>query len=224
MFRKRHSLKIRISSIVICFLMLLSLMPFLSESFYVDAASRYRMTTYNKVIKIGSTVYCAGAKGIYMVTLKNGKIRSKSLLVQAKKPFGAYTYIGEMRKAGNYIYYLHGSEGTLWTIRRVNVKTKTTKYYTSVGEQRYFGYVINNGRLYFDKPYYDRNYNYRSSVQSMSLNGGAIKKAPSVIPVMTAKDSNARGYTVYIKQKGRYAKDYLKTPKGTFYLGTAKIR
>lgn len=39
---------------------------------------------------------------------------------------------------------------------------------------------------------------------------------------MPTKKSNASGYSVSIRKKNGYYRDYLKTPKGTFCLG--KIR
>ena len=221
---KKMNRLVRSALIALCFIVAMSFMPVMSGEFTAHAASgTVKMTTYDEVIKIKNTVYCAGAKGIYKVKLKNGKVKSKKLIVKAANPlFGPYTYIGEMKKKGNYIYYMHASEGTLWTLLRVNIKTGKEKTLISFNEQKYFGYVIKNKKIYYDDQDGSDEYNIKANVYSMKLNGTGKKKA-SVKPLMKQKKTNKKGYSIVIKQKGRYAKDYLKTPKGKFYLGKVKI-
>ena len=221
--RKRNRL-IRPAFVILSMIITLAFMPLISDDFTAHAAGgTVKMTTYNQVIKVKNTVYCAGAKGIYKVKLKNGKVKTKKLIVKAANPlFGAYTYVGHMKKKGGYIYYTHGSEGTLWNFNRVNIKSGKKKHLADTGEQKYYGYVIKNKKIYFDYQDGSDDYEIKANVISMKLNGSS-KKRSSVKPKMTVKDSNAKGYSVVIKQKGSYAKDYLKTPKGKFYLGKVKI-
>jgi hypothetical protein len=53
----------------------------------------------------------------------------------------------------------------------------------------------------------------------MKLNG-KDKKKTSTKPVMKYSKSNAKGYSVVMKEKGRKVITYLKTPKGKFKLGS----
>ena len=211
-------------AITLCLIIAVAFVPLLSEDYAAHAASgKVKMTTYNEVIKINNTVYCAGAKGIYKVKLKNGRIKSKKLLTRASTPMsGGYTYIYYMKKKGGYIYYIHATEGTFWTLFRVNEKTGKRQKIADFGEQHYFGYVIKGKKIYYDEPLYDEDYNVKTNVLSINLNGSSPKKS-SVKPNMKSKSSNKKGYSVVIKDTGKYSKDYLKTPAGKFYLGKVKV-
>lgn len=187
-----------------------------------SSSGKVYMTSYTKVIKDGNTFYCAGARGLYKITLADGKIQSKTLIGSVMNPrFGAYTYIGNMKRFGNYIYYTIGCEGTLWTMMRANINTGKTQEIGEFNEQIYWGYVIKNNKIYFD----DSNYSEHGPVKnliSMNLDGSGRKKT-SVIPIMKNADSNAGGYSMIFKESNEYALDYLKTPSGTFYLGKTGI-
>lgn len=221
--RKRNRLT-RPAFVILSLIITLAFMPLISDDFTAHAAGgTVSSTTYNEVIKSGNTVYCAGAKGIYKVKLKKGKVKSKKLIAKAANPLaGAYTYVGHMKKKGGYIYYLHSSEGTLFSLNRVNIKSKKRQFLLSTNDQRYFGYVLKGKKIYIDYQDGSDDYNIRPNVISMKLNGSG-KKHSSVRPMMKTKTSNKKGYSVIIQQKGAYAKDYLKTPKGKFYLGKARI-
>ena len=121
-----------------------------------------------------------------------------------------------MKKKGNYLYYVHGSEGTYWELQRTNVKTGKTK---TLGKMC-TDYAIRNGKIYGEfwkvtdddeKPYY----------RVMKMNG-KNKKKTSKKPAMKTKKTNAKGYSVKYKERGSYVKTYLKTPKKTYYLGKSK--
>ena len=59
------------------------------------------------------------------------------------------------------------------------------------------------------------------SYKVMKLNGKSKKKT-KIKPAEKNKKTNARGYSMKYKKKGKYVKTYLKTPKGTYYLGKIK--
>ena len=64
---------------------------------------------------------------------------------------------------------------------------------------------------------------FHAKLKKMKLNGKS-KKSTKVKPIMKSKNRNkaAKGYSVKMKYSNGYIKDYLKTPKGKYYLG--KIR
>ncbi len=208
----------RIVSIAVTLMMIMTLLPL--QVFATDSVS---MTTYNQVIKSGNTAYCSGAGGIYKVSLKNGRAVKVKRIYKGEVFGGAYRSATNMKKKGNNIYFL------IWTetypaaqIKKVNTKNAKTKALT--GYVDYIaGYAIKDKKIYFSKEvdYIDDYTVYKT--KSMNLNGTS-KKTVSVKVSMKSKKSNVSGYRTIVKKKGKYAVDYLKTPKGKFYLGKTKIK
>ena len=230
MYKDNRSLSRRLIMIVLCASIMVSFMPFLSDSFRADAAGTVSMTVYDQVIKSGNTVYCIGAKGIYKVKLRKGRVRSVKLLT--KDPYWfEFPSLRHMKKKGKYLYFMFGSSGAygpyqyVESIERVSVRGGKAKILAKVGDQRYFGYVIKGSHIYYDKAvffgdsYFDENGVIHPNVKSMALNGKKKKSSPSVIPVMKTAKSNAKGYRAIVKGGRGNTRDYLRTPKGTFLLG-----
>ena len=201
-----------------CILVLAVAISFMPVSAFAGSSTA-KMTAYDQVLKYGSNVYCAGAGAIYKVKVKNGKVVKVKRLVKGEAPFGAYTYFQAMKKYGGNIYYRMGSEGTMGTLWRVNYRTGKVKQLATTG----YGadYAIKNKRIYYYKIHYT-DYDEKMVKRSMKLNG-KNKKKTSTKPVLKVKKSNASGYSIKIKEKNGYCRDYLKTPKGTFYLGKIKL-
>ena len=178
------------------------------------------MTTYDQVIKNGNTVYCAGAAGIYKAKVKGGKLKSKKLFYKTYGSFGAYSHISAMSLNRDSIYFIEGTEGTLSSIMRKNTDgTGKGTLLDSVHETS--GYAISDDTIYYDTVYYDDYDEPHLINMRMALNGSS-KQETSIGPAMTRVKTNENGYTRKIKVKGKYCKDYLVTPKGTFYLGKSK--
>ena len=202
-------MKKKIAAFVLSLAIAVSFMP--ANTF---AASTAKMTSYDQVIKSGSTVYCAGAEGIYKVKVKKGKVVSKKRLVDAES-FGAYSYYSGMKKKGKYIYTQSSSEGTLFSLVRVRTSNGKCKTLASANDKGEINYAIKKSKIYY-KP------SYGGAKKAMKLNG-KNKKKTSVKPVMKHRKSNAKGYKVIMKEKGSRVITYLKTPKGKFRLGSHRI-
>ena len=199
-----------------------------SDEMYQNGATLYAhwkplpaaTTVYDDVLKTGNTVYCAGASGIYKAKLKKGKMKSAKRIYRSYSPmFGAYSYISAMSLNGSYLYFFEGSEGVLKSLCRVKTDGKGKKHLADTWESRY-GYAISNNRIYYDEGPADEDYSEEVLV-CMKLNGSE-QHSTDIIPKMTQKKTSAKGYSVKIKRAGKYYKDYLKTPKGTFLLGKCK--
>ncbi len=141
----RHSWK-RALVTAICLFVIAAFLP-ISPASYAGGTTKVKMTVYTQVIKSGHTAYCSGAKGIYKVKLKNGRVKSKTMLVKD-------TYVGEMKKKGKYIYYITGSEGDVCHLCRVNIKTKKRATLITCYAPVYAGFVIKNNRIYIDEEGY----------------------------------------------------------------------
>lgn len=205
---KRKSAIKKLAACVMAMAIAVSFMP--ASAF--AASKTVSMTAYNQVYKTGSTYYCAGASGIYKVKVKNGKVKSKKRIVKNDWVGGPYSYYDGMKKKGKYLYYRVGSEGTWGTVNRVKLSGGKEKELAITG---YHGdYAIKGKKIYFDKM--DDEENVMKRV--MKLNGTDKKKTSTKAKIKTKK-SNTSGYSMKIKEKGEVVKDYLRTPKGTFYLG-----
>lgn len=191
------------------------------------------MTVYDDVIKSGNTLYCNTAAGIYKVKVRNGKVRSKKLLVEG--PGIEDSYIN-MKLKGKYLYFIVRdveNREKLWRVKtstgRVQVLTKWI-YGEDMDPPGSLAYVIKGQKIYYrwNAPW-DAKAPYKSNVV-MKLNGKGKKKSGRMI-YMADKKSNTRKYSVrtkLVRTKLDYnprttftvtAKCYLKTPKKTYYLG-----
>ena len=200
--------------IAICFLAMIIAVAFMPSSAF--AASKVKMTTYDQVYKTGNTVYCAGAGNtIYKVKVKNGKVKSKKQL--RKKDFwcmGDYTYVNAMKKKGNYLYFRLWTEGSISYLARINISTGKDKILMTNSVD----YAIKGKKIYAS---FEDEETGKVSYNVMKLNGKSKKKT-KIKPAEKNKKTNARGYSMKYKKKGKYVKTYLKTPKGTYYLGKIK--
>lgn len=189
-------------------------------------AKTVKMSVYNDVLKSGDTVYCAGYKGLYKVKLKKDKVKSVKLIV--KEPNDATCH---MRKNGKYLYYVFDCYQVVefWGVNTSNGESESLGGGSSE-DYWYFvdgdwDYVIKDNRIYctWDDINYDNSGNeYTVKRKQVMKMDGSKKKKTSVKAVMKEKKSNAKGYSLKIKKTKKYYKDYLKTPKGTFYLGKAE--
>lgn len=207
--KRKYFLK-RLVAIAMVFTIAVSLLP-LTESY--AATKTVSMKVYDQVIKSGNTLYCAGAEGLYKVTLsKSGKVKSKKLLVKGET-FGNYSYICGMKKYGNFIYYFSGTEGTVGYFKRVNISTKKQK--TLLTENDEVGGVtvaIKNKKIY---------YKYDTGKRKVMNLNGTSKKNSKITPKMKYLKTNKKGYSVIMKEKkrgdGYLVTTYLKTPSGKKY-------
>lgn len=197
---------------MLCLIALVVAVAFMPATVFAASGS-VKAVTYAHVYKSGKTAYCAGETGIYKVTLKKGKLKKKKRIVKS----GEFSHIFSFKKKGKYIYYEDWTEGTLAYIRRAKTSGGKVKTLASVEELE--DYVVKGNKIYYSCYDYDKGDKLVYKV--MKLNGKK-KKSTSVRPVQVSRESNAAGYTVITKYSGRYVKDYLKTPKGTFYLGEYK--
>lgn len=204
-------MKKKLSILVLSFVIAVAFVPA-----YAFADTAPAMKAYDQVLKSGSTVYCGGAAGIYKVKVKKGKVKSKKLIYKSYAPFDNYSYIGSMYKKGKYIYFMLWTEGTLCYLKRVSTSGKSKKLASL--EESCYGYSIGGNRIFYDTYDWDRD---APSFMEMNLDGTG-KKASSVRANATVAKTNAKGYKAVIKKNGQYLKDYLKTPKGTYYLGKIK--
>ena len=202
--------------IIACFVILAVAVAFMPVMSFA-ASKTVKMTVYNQVYKTGNTVYCGGAKGLYKVTLKKGKVKKAKVLCKYASLFGAYSYIGGIKKKGKYIYFTGGSEGTYWTIMRVKTSGKGLKQLAGISTSEY---VIKGKKIYYVD--YDWDDDEKELYYSMKLNGKSKHRTSTKVKMKT-KRSNAAKYSVIMKEYKGYAYDYLKTPKGTFFLGKVLI-
>ena len=200
--------------ILMCIMVIATAVAFMPTSAFA-AGKTVKMTTYN-VYKTGSTAYCAGDSGIYKVKVKNGKVMSKKRLVKSE----AHSYIYSLKKKGNYLYFSNGTEGTVTYICRVKTTGGKVKVLACVNEM--FGFAIKGKKIYYSYCDWDeKNDTEKEACKVMNLNGKG-KKSTNVRPYNKARTSNVKGYSVKSKTKGAYVRDYLKTPKRTYYLGKSK--
>lgn len=179
------------------------------------ASPKVKMTTYYGAVKSGNVVYCASPGwGIYKATVKNGKVVKKKWLLKETYAWWEGTDIGDMKKKGNYLYFIEYTEGTVSHLVRLNVKNgkcKTIAHNVSA-------YAIKGKKIYAEITNPDT---LKKSYRVMKLNGKSKKKT-SVKPVMKTKYS-CKGYSTSYKQKGNYIRTYLKTPKGKYYIGKVRL-
>jgi len=196
-----------------CIMVLAVAVSFMPISTFA-ATKSVKMMTYDQVLKTGSTAYCCGAEGVYRVKLSNGKVVSKKLL--HKDPsYGDYSHCEGMKKKNGYIYYQITSEGTLYYLARVKASGGKYKTLAKLNDQGQVQYAIKGSKIYYKG-------DYGKTKKVMNLNGTGKKKT-KVKAVTKHKNSNAKGYKVIMKQKGSKAITYLKTPKGTYKLGSHRI-
>lgn len=198
--------------VIVCLTVLVVAVAMMPASAF--AASKAKMSTY-QVIKSGNTVYCAGeGDSIYKVKVKDGKVTGKKRILKGDFAMGDYSYVWGMKKKGGYLYYVMGSEGTWSELRRISTSGgKSKKLAENPGS-----FAIKKNKLYVEL--WDE-MNDTVKYRVMKLNG-KNKKKTSVHPVTKKKETNAKGYSVKYKESGKYIKTYLKTPKGSFYLGKSR--
>lgn len=183
------------------------------------ASKTVSSTTYDQVVKSGNTAYCAGAYAIYKVKLsKSGKVKKVTRIVNGGTVWDSGTrMIRHMMKKGKYLYYVdYGAcDGSATNLKRVNTETKKTKKLVFT-DNVFYGYAIKDKKLFAK---YDSD--GKAIKRSMKLNGKSKKKTSKKIVMKTHK-SNKKGYSMKYKDVNGYVEAYLKTPKGTFYLGKTK--
>lgn len=216
----RNSAFRRFGIIMLSLAIVFTCIPWASQGFSAHAApKKVKSTAYNQVIKKGYTAYVAGASGIYKVRLVKGKLKSKKVLVKAEGTYWGSSYASSMYKGRKYLYYAMGTNGTGFSIWRISLKSGKKKLLASIVESpNYCDFVIKGKKIYYSEY---RGSNWSLQNRQMSLNGKSKKKS-RYKAVQTTKVSNKKGYKVITKQKGNYYRDYIKTPKGTFYLGKVK--
>ena len=200
-------------NVLVCIMVLAVAVAFMPVGAFAETQTA-RMTSYT-VCKDGNTVYCAGESGIYKVRFSKGKVKSKKRLVKSAE----YNHIYTLAKKGEYVYFQNWTKGTMSSIKRV--KTSGGKAKTLVTVNELYNFAISGKKIYYSYCDYDSNYNEVTHCMVMNLNGKG-KKSTTIQAESTQKTSNAKGYRVNTKKQGKYAKDYLKTPKGTVYLGKSK--
>lgn len=197
---------------------------FMPSPAYAQTAKQTKMY---EVYKVKNTVYCCGDTGLYKLKVKSGKVVSKTRLVKADQ----YSPIFQLHKKGKYIYYLAGTSGTTSYICRVKIKTKKRQTLANLGDYGN-GFSIDGKWIYYAKsnPKFDESefdYDYLSEEEliaqsqikmRMRLNGND-KQRTGVSCDPKYKRSNKDGYKVVRRYKEDCCKEYLKTPKGKFYLG-----
>lgn len=209
---------------IIAVLMAVMLLAVFAPATVFATSDSVYMTGYDQVIKKKNTVYCAGTGGIYRVILKNGKVKSKKRIVKNEYAFAPKSYQCAMRLKGNYLYFLSGGEGTggsLCRVRSSGGKVKRLATNIPLSDQ-YFKYAIKGTKIYYYTYKLDEDYNIAGIARRMMSLNGKNKSKTSKKAVLKHKKRNVKGYSVRIKTSGSYYKDYLKTPKGSFYLGKAK--
>lgn len=204
--------------VIACLLALFVAVSFMPQP--ASAATKtVKSTTYDQVVKSGNTAYCAGANALYKVKLtKNGKVKKVTCTYKGGPAWDKKArLIRNMKKKGKYLYYVDfgGSDGSVTYLKRMNTATKKSKKIVFT-DNMFYGYAIKKGKLY--AKYHDDD---KVVKKSMKLNGKSKKKTSKKI-VMKTKKSNAKGYSMKYKAKKGYIKAYLKTPKGTYYLGKTK--
>ena len=196
--------------ILACIMVLAIAVAFMPANTFA-ASKTATMKAYDQVIKSGNTVYCAGAEGLYKVKVKKGKVVSKKVISRAES-FGAYSYYSGMKKKGSYIYAQVSTEGTPYYIDRIKTSSGAYTTLASANDQGPIDYAIKGKKIYYKA--------YDSSTKRVMKLNGKNKKKSSTKPIMKHKKSNAKGYSVIMKEKGDKVVTYLKTPKGKFKLGS----
>ncbi len=168
------------------------------------AASKVRMTVYDQVIKSGNYVYCpAEGDGFYKVRMQEDEVVQDGVqrLVRTHFVRGGYTYNMHMKKMGKYLYYIEGSEGTYYKLRRVNLTTGKRQMVANYGTE----YAIRGHKIYaqISKDNWEDSYT-RYRVMKMD---GKNKKKTSARPAMKTKRSNVKGYSV------SYVEHWVKEPE-----------
>lgn len=177
------------------------------------AASKLNRTVYDQVVKKGSYIYCAGeGSAIYKVKVKDDKVVSKKKIVKSKETYGAWSYISGMSKYGKYIYYFQYTEGTKRWFKRVKISTGKVNKLPSMSQY-----------AFKKKMMYTMDWKGDKKVYLKMTPSGKNPKKTKVHASNTFRDTNVKGYSVRYKEKKGYARTYLKTPAGTFYLGKSKI-
>lgn len=203
----------RIMSFLMVLLIAVAFLPAQASA----ASGKVKMTGYDQVLKSGNTVYCAGAEGIYQVGVDNaGKVTSTRLL-HRRETMGGYSYFYGMKLKGKYLYVQYMTEGTPYGLSRVHVATGKFKTIATENDKGSVEYAIKGKKIY-----YKAQDSKKGKV--MKLNGKSKKKTSSK-PKMKHEKSNAYGYTLIITEEElpdyEYrATTYLKTPAGTFKLGS----
>ncbi|MBR2674888.1 MAG: hypothetical protein IKE52_05480 [Mogibacterium sp.] len=182
------------------------------------STSELRSTVYTDVVKKGSTAYCVGSSGLYKVKLKKGRVKSVKRMIK----FDRYEKAWYINKKGKYIYLQWYGMAPGGSLGRINIKTGKKNYYGWTYESN--GFVIVGNRIYYDT-HHDAEYKNGRLIKdhywectSETLNG-KDKKSEDIKLSVKWKKSNVKKYRVITKDDGDYKKDYIKTPKGTFYLG-----
>ena len=199
--------------IIACMIVLAVAVAFMPVMSFA-ASKTVKMTSYEQVIKSGNTAYCAGARGLYKVTLKKGKVKKVKILYSTGRTWFEGSQLSAMKKKGNYIYFVlvSGIDCQLYRIKTSGKKRKLL----ATGYDSFVDYAIKGKKIYYGCCTDDWDENYVTRV--MKLNGKS-KKRTSVTPVLKIKNSNKSGYKMIYRTKGSYVQDFLKTPKGKFYLG-----
>ncbi len=208
--KRRLIMKRRVLAGVLSLLIAVAFIP--SSAF---AASKVKMKGYDRVVKSGDTVYIAGAgKAIYKVKVKKGKIKSKKTLQKGGWATSENSFIRGMKKKGDYLYYLNEGEASYTCLYRINVKSGKTKLL----RKNCYAYAIKKNRIYAHIDCMGENIHN----EVMKLNGQS-KKTTSIKPVLTTKNSNAKGYSVKYSITGKYVKTCLKTPKQKRCIGKTTL-
>ncbi len=208
--------------IIACIMALAIAVAFMPTSAF--AASKVKMTGYDQVYMTGNTAYCAGTKGIYKVTLSNGAVTSKKLIFKENDIWGGPSVFA-MHKKGNYIYFLEEADEYNPFLIRVNISGKNEKLLAKDVTK----YAIKGKKIYYR---YQEYYSGKVKKRVMKLNGKSKKRTSKKVKMKRVK-SNVSGYSMkcvhkeYSEKKqeemgiygGGYNYDYLKTPRGTYFLG-----
>ena len=195
--------------ILACIMALAIAVAFMPTSAF--AGSKVKMTAYDQVYVTGNTAYCAGARGLYKVTLKKGKTKKVKVLYSTGRTWFDGSQLAAMKKKGNYIYFIQvtGVDNVLFRIKTSGKKKKLLAYT--------YDYAIKGNKIYFCDCDVDSD-DDSGFLSVMKLNGKS-KKRTSKDYVLKTKRSNKAGYKVYSRVKKSYVQDFLITPKGKFYLG-----
>jgi len=204
--------KSRKISLVVALALILSLTFGLTAEVFAASPKTKKMTAYDDVIKVGKTAYCATVAGIYKVNLRTGKSKRLTKTSENYMPFA-------MKKKGKYIYYLEVGPNTQKLYRiKTNGKNKKllykVAYYSAVDR-----YAISKNKIYL---IYNKDGSKKAKRIVMKLNGKG-KKSTKIVPEMTFKQSNHKGYKGDEKVSGYKRKLYLKTPKKKILIDKVKM-
>ncbi|MBQ9015655.1 MAG: hypothetical protein IJ109_05980 [Firmicutes bacterium] len=196
----------RVAAFLVALAVMVSFMP--APAF----AGMKSMTAYYQIYKHGKAVYCCAEAGLFKVTVtKAGKVKK---IKRLEKGFMSWE-----KKKGKYLYYMKIGKTGAGTLKRV--KMSGGKIKTLIGWKEELIAVISGNKIYYAyfMPGRDR---YAKKV--MKLNGKSKKKTRHK-PLEKNKRSNAKGYRIINNWSGdgNTIKSYLKTPKGTYYLGESSM-